>query len=154
MQVPCGMVSAEIYVQHKRKTEVLCDNRSKWMCHLAPALTKFNGEDFDATYKYNNIWKTKQDFGIDWIPATVVEPKTNYPIIPNKGLRPYKMVVPQRQVVTDSIATYYFPETVSGQLRVTLRGVRKGDVLRINGMKYKCRGGNDEHIELIQLIEK
>lgn len=180
-QVPRGMVSAEIYVQHKRKTEVLCDSRSKWMCHLAPALTKFNGEDFDATYPYNSTWKTKQDFGIDWIPAMVVEPATNYPIIPNKALRPYKTVVPKTQVITDSIATYYLPETVSGQLRITLRGVRKGDVLRINGMKYKCRGGNDEqfftrfstitanrieisgegkrmpsstNIELIQLIEK
>ena len=154
-QVPRGMVSAEIYVQHKRKTEVL--------------------------YTYNNTWKTKQDFGIDWIPAMVVEPATNYPIIPNKALRPYKTVVPKTQVITDSIATYYLPETVSGQLRITLRGVRKGDVLRINGMKYKCRGGNDEqfftrfstitanrieisgegkrmpsstNIELIQLIEK
>jgi hypothetical protein len=181
-QVPRGMVSAEIYIQHGRRCEVLCDSRSKWMCHLAPAFTRFNGEDFDATYKYNNTWKTKQDFGIDWIPATVVEPATNYPIIPNKALRPYKTIVPVRQVVTDSIATFFLPETVSGQLRVTLRGVKKGDLLHINGMNYKCRGGNDEqfftrfstitanrieistgagkpmpssmNVELIQLIEK
>ena len=181
-QVPWGMVSAEIYVQHKKRSEVLCDSRSKWMCHLAPAYSNFNGEDFDATYSYNSTWKTKQDFGIDWIPATVVQPVTNYPIIPDKSLRPYRTVVPERQVITENSATFFFPQTVSGQLRVTLRGVKKGDVIRINGMKYRGRGGYDEqfftrfstitanrieispeegkpmptsmNIELIQLIEK
>ena len=96
------MVSAEIYVQHKKRSEVLCDSQSKWMCHLAPAYSNFNGEDFDATYSYNSTWKTKQDFGIDWIPATVVKPVTNYPIIPDKSLRPYKTVVPERQVITET----------------------------------------------------
>lgn len=143
-RVPNGMVSAEIIVRQKGREKVICNNNSKWMCHLAPAYTRFNGEDFDATYAYNANWQTRKDFGIDWIPAKVVTPSSNYPIIANKSLKPYRTVIPVKQEINDTIATFFLPETVSGQLRITLRGTRKGDILGINGMKYKCRGGTDE----------
>lgn len=142
--VPNGMVSVDIIVRYSGREKVICDSKSKWMCHLAPAFTKYNGEDIDATYPYNATWKTKTNFGIDWVPAAVVTSTNNYPVIPNKALKPYKTVVPVKQEINDSIATFYLPETVSGQLRITLRGTRRGEVLGINGMKYKCRGGSDE----------
>lgn len=142
--VPKGMVSVEIVVQNRGRKQVLCSNKSKWLCHLAPAYTRFNGEDFDATYPYNASWKTSKNTGIDWVPAKEVTPSTNYPIIPNIGLKPCRTVSPVKQEVNDSIATFFLPETVTGQLRITLRGTTKGEILGINGMKYKCRGGSDE----------
>jgi hypothetical protein len=40
--------------------------------------------------------------------------------------------------------TYDFGEQVEGWVRVTMRGMKKGEVVEVNGLRYVCRGGSDD----------
>ena len=40
--------------------------------------------------------------------------------------------------------TYDFGQPVEGWVRVTLRGMKQGEVVEVNGLRYVCRGGSDD----------
>lgn len=142
---PDGQVSVDLYSLNGRRKKSLCNNDSKWMVHTPMAYTWNYGEDFDATGPYNDSWRTKVMSGIEWLPAAkgdVMEDFSN--IIADTELRACNTVTATCQEKNDSVYTYVFPKTVTGQLRATIRGTKKGQTVCFDDMKYICKGISDE----------
>lgn len=132
--------------RNNRSYTVVCED-SEWYCHHATAAMTTSGEDFDAE-KYNPEWKqlvitNQQEWmnpGKSWI-----EP-TEWYTVDGAAAMAYTTVNARSNWKTDKSETFYIPRPMQGQLRITLRGTNKGQLLRINGMNYRCNGTTDEQM--------
>lgn len=60
------------------------------------------------------------------------------------GMRPCRTIKPTLTESNDSIAIYEYPQTVRGIARITLRGLKEGEKLYVNGRPYTATGKTDE----------
>lgn len=103
------------------------------------------GEDYDAM-AYQQDWKS---FIYAVTPLWIGAEKSmlSHPIlndIPDIPLRARKIFEPISVYESNDTIRCYFPLGAEGQIRLTIRGARKGQEINVNGMRYRCIGKMDE----------
>lgn len=127
------------------KEQRFCNTERDWLCSIAAGKMTRNGEDYDAM-AYQQDWKS---FIYAVTPLWIGAEKSmlSHPIlndIPDIPLRARKIFEPISVYESDDTTRCYFPLGAEGQIRLTIRGARKGQEIDVNGMRYRCIGKMDE----------
>lgn len=138
-------LSTLLTIKKGEKTETLCSTNSNWLCKVAPVqMTKY-GEDCNSPAITANWKKQVLEISPDWIrPEKSWYEKSKWNTVEDQGEYAYNTISANLNEVTDSMQTYYFPYKATGQLRITLRNAKRGQVIDVNGMRYTCLGETDE----------
>ncbi len=140
-----GQISVAITTVTDGKKEERCSTEKDWLCTIAAGKLTENGESYDAT-AYQKDWK---DFIFGFSPAWIGAEKaipsiTDFCDIPNTSLRACKTFETISIFQGNDTTRCYFPMEAEGQIRLTIRGARKGQKIAINDMQYRCLGIDDE----------
>lgn len=127
------------------KEQRFCNTERDWLCSIAAGKMTRKGEDYDAT-AYQQDWKS---FIYAVTPLWIGAEKSmlSHPIlndIPDIPLRARKIFEPISVYESEDTTRCYFPLGAEGQIRLTIRGARKGQEIDVNGMRYRCIGKMDE----------
>ncbi len=127
------------------KEQRFCDTERDWLCSIAAGKMTRKGEDYDAM-AYQQDWKS---FIYAVTPLWIGAEKSmlSHPIlndIPDIPLRARKIFEPISVYESNDTIRCYFPLGAEGQIRLTIRGARKGQEIDVNGMRYRCIGKMDE----------
>ena len=127
------------------KEQRFCNTERDWLCSIAAGKMTRKGEDYDAM-AYQQDWKS---FIYAVTPLWIGAEKSmlSHPIlndIPDIPLRARKIFEPISVYESDDTTRCYFPLGAEGQIRLTIRGARKGQEIDVNGMRYRCIGKMDE----------
>ena len=127
------------------KEQRFCNTERDWLCSIAAGKMTRKGEDYDAM-AYQQDWKS---FIYAVTPLWIGAEKSmlSHPIlndIPDIPLRARKIFEPISVYESDDTIRCYFPLGAEGQIRLTIRGARKGQEIDVNGMRYRCIGKMDE----------
>lgn len=131
-----------------------------WLCRAANARTTEYGETIDGT-KYVSDWNKGALNLMEWLPVETAGPETNgvngfsadtptdvKPVIPWKGTQGgfrVKRILKRAKVIQQGRTVIYnFGEPVHGWVRVTLRGLKKGEAIEVNGLRYIGTGKTDD----------
>lgn len=127
------------------KKQRFCNTERDWLCSIAAGKMTRKGEDYDAM-AYQQDWKS---FIYAVTPLWIGAEKSmlSHPIlndIPDIPLRARKIFEPISVYESNDTTRCYFPLGAEGQIRLTIRGARKGQEIDVNGMRYRCIGKMDE----------
>lgn len=127
------------------KKQRFCNTERDWLCSIAAGKMTRKGEDYDAM-AYQQDWKS---FIYTVTPLWIGAEKSmlSHPIlndIPDIPLRARKIFEPISVYESNDTTRCYFPLGAEGQIRLTIRGARKGQEIDVNGMRYRCIGKMDE----------
>lgn len=127
------------------KEQRFCNTERDWLCSIAAGKITQKGEDYDAM-AYQQDWKS---FIYAVTPLWIGAEKSmlSHPIlndIPDIPLRARKIFEPISVYESNDTTRCYFPLGAEGQIRLTIRGARKGQEIDVNGMRYRCIGKMDE----------
>lgn len=127
------------------KEQRFCNTERDWLCSIAAGKMTRKGEDYDAM-AYQQDWKS---FIYAVTPLWIGAEKSmlSHPIlndIPDIPLRARKIFEPISVYESNDTIRCYFPLGAEGQIRLTIRGARKGQEIDVNGMRYRCIGKMDE----------
>ena len=127
------------------KEQRFCNTERDWLCSIAAGKMTRKGEDYDAM-AYQQDWKS---FIYAVTPLWIGAEKSmlSHPIlndIPDIPLRARKIFEPISVYESNDTTRCYFPLGAEGQIRLTIRGARKGQEIDVNGMRYRCIGKMDE----------
>ena len=123
-----------------------------WLCHPANAQTMPDGSELIDGTQYEEDWKTfnwmESSFLLsDWQPAAIATHLQPATITFNRHDTGFRM----QRVLKHSIVSqrgntliYDFGQPIEGWVRITMRGMKKGDVIEVNGLRYVCKGGTDD----------
>ena len=129
------------------------DNEKGWMCHAANARTmpdgneEIDGPGYIADWK-DYDWKEDCFMVSDWKraeiakdlkPAVITFCRHEAPAYRTKRILKHATVSQQGRTLV-----YDFGHTLNGWVRVTMRGMKKGEVITVNGLRYICKGGTDD----------
>ena len=140
-----GQISVAITTVTDGKKEVRCNTEKDWLCTIAAGKLTEKGENFDAT-AYQKDWK-EFIFGFSpaWIGAEKAMPSAaDFCDIPNTSLRACKTFETISIFQGNDTTRCYFPMEAEGQIRLTIRGAKKGQKIAVNDMQYRCLGIDDE----------
>jgi hypothetical protein len=121
---------------------------STWLCKESNASIDDNGNEIIDGPNYINYWKSDDCSFLDWQLASCTHNQSQIeyseiaPIHKSEHIShiyDYKLFIDQG----DSIICD-FGESFSGWVRLTLRNMKKGDIIDVNGLKYTCTGLMDE----------
>lgn len=124
-----------------------------WLCRPANARTLPDGTEVIDGPAYLSDWKDydwKEDSFLlsDWKPAekaTDQDPVVITFCRPDDASCRMQHILKRAKVSEQGrTLTYDFGQPVEGWVRVTLRGMKKGEVVEVNGLRYVCRGGSDD----------
>ena len=128
-------------------------NDQGWRCRTANARTLPDGnEEIDGS-RYLSDWKEydwKDDAFLlsEWKPAVVATDLMPAVISFVRHEVPafHAQRILKRAKVSQrgNTLTYDFGQPIEGWVRVTMRGMKKGEVMEVNGLRYTCRGGSDD----------
>lgn len=138
-------ISVSITTVTEGKEQRFCDTEKDWLCSIAAGKMTQKGEDYDAM-AYQQDWKT---FIYAVTPLWIGAEKANLSHhvlndIPDIPLRARKIFEPISLFEGKDTTRCYFPLEAEGQIRLTIRGARKGQEIDVNGMRYRCNGKMDE----------
>ena len=124
-----------------------------WVCRPANARTlpdgneEISGPDYIAEWK-DYDWKEDSNLFSVWqqaLIATELEPALiTFCRHEPAGFRMQRVLKRAKVSQRGRTVTYDFGEQVEGWVRVTMRGMKKGEVVEVNGLRYVCRGGSDD----------
>lgn len=128
-------------------------NDKGWTCHVANARTLPDGsEEIDGS-RYQSNWKEfdikENSFMLsEWKPAVVasdLEPAiVTFSHHECYGYHAVRILKRAKVSQNGRTLTYDFGQQFDGWVRVTMRGMKKGDVIQVNGLRYVCKGGSDD----------
>lgn len=138
-------ISVSITTVTEGKEQRFCNTERDWLCSIAAGKMTRKGEDYDAM-AYQQDWKS---FIYAITPLWIGAEKSmlSHPIlndIPDIPLRARKIFEPISVYESNDTTRCYFPLGAEGQIRLTIRGARKGQEIDVNGMRYRCIGKMDE----------
>lgn len=118
-----------------------------WLTRPATTSLTLDGGEKDDGYAYGAKWNS-DDFDVaTWQSATAVEGPSlpySYYFAGYPAVKVSKIQTPRYfDVVGDSVY-YQFDKAFKGQVRVTLRGAKRGQKIQFNGLTYTCNGELDE----------
>jgi len=123
-----------------------------WLCHPANAQTLPDGSEHIDGSAYTDDWKNydwkESSFMLsDWRPAEIATQLSPATITFNSHETGYRMlrVLKRAKVSQEGRQLIYdFGQPVEGWVRITMRGMKKGEVIEVNGLRYICKGGSDD----------
>ena len=123
-----------------------------WLCHPANAQTLPDGSEHIDGSAYTDDWKNydwkESSFMLsDWRPAEIATQLSPATITFNSHETGYRMlrVLKRAKVSQEGRQLIYdFGQPVEGWVRITMRGMKKGEVVEVNGLRYTCKGGSDD----------
>ena len=123
-----------------------------WLCHPANAQTLPDGSEYIDGSAYTDDWKTfdwkESSFMLsDWRPAEIASnlpPATITFSRHDTGYRMHRVLKRAKVSQEGRTLIYDFGQPIDGWVRITMRGMKKGDVIEVNGMRYVCKGGTDD----------
>lgn len=128
-----------------------CD--TEWRCRGANARTLPDGnEEIDAT-RYvkdwkNYDWQDEQFMFSKWQRASVatnLQPAfVTFSHHDAAGFQMQRILKRAKVSQAGQTVIYDFGQPVEGWVRVTMRGMKKGEVMEVNGLRYICKGGSDD----------
>lgn len=125
-----------------------------WLCRAANARVTDYGETVDGT-KYVSDWNRGPLNLMEWLPAEITDDgqgggfrASTKPVIQWKGTQGdfrIKRILKRAKVTQQGRTVIYnFGEPVHGWARVTLRGLKKGEAVEVNGLRYIGTGKTDD----------
>lgn len=142
---PLYQLSPELNLWKGNKKETLCTTENNWLCRISNVVTTLYGEDCDATAFTDEWKKISIDVTPEWVrPEKAWREPVKWDTIEGIGEYACNTITAVPNEITDSTQAFYFPTGMTGQIRITLRGTKKGQILDVNGMKYVCLGVSDE----------
>lgn len=137
-------------------------NVDGWLCRPAGARFASGGELYDS--RLDSLSSACGDMAlVQWVPAAQSAAVTAPPadigmsaesvfgysvhgcnVLADDAVRVAGIVGPQRREVRGDTVVCDFAPGLCGFMRVTLRGCRRGERIRIGGFTYVCSGYNDE----------
>lgn len=123
-----------------------------WMCHPANTITDDHWNEIINQNQYLPDWKFN-DFSLsDWSYAVRCngEQKTPNPIIVSddrwmtRSFQVHKIHRPLHVEMKSDTLIYDFGQQYEGMIRLTIRGMHKGDTIRTDHLTYICTGIDDE----------
>ena len=128
-----------------------CDE--EWRCRGANAHTLPDGnEEIDGSH-YVSSWKNydwQEDMFLfsDWQPAALATGEQPVVVTFSRhaatGQRMQRILKRAKVSQSGRTLVYDFGQPVNGWVRVTMRGMKKGEVVEVNGLRYICKGGSDD----------
>lgn len=119
-----------------------------WLCRPANAQTTADGGETVDDNEYRTDWNMAGASATGWWFAeeqTGLRPSPLAVVPPIHKARRLSSIT--RYKFLDDYGkdlTFHFGRRFNGWVRVTLRGMHRGDTLRVNGMTYVCSGRTDE----------
>ncbi len=121
---------------------------SSWFCRAANVRTTAGGSEAADGRSYIDDWKAPSASILGWQPATQKETGGSDRAIDIAPIHPAKRIahIYSCRYFDDSGTSiaYRFERPFEGWVRLTLRGMRPGDAVSINGQEYICTGIPDE----------
>ena len=154
---PVNYTKRQLYIvmsgQWEDGSPFFMDNEKGWLCHTANARTLPDGnEEIDGPgYMANwNDYDWKEDSFLlsewqraevakDLKPAVITFCRHEKPAYRTQRILKRSTFSQQGRTLT-----YDFGQSFNGWVRVTMRGMKKGDVITVNGLRYICKGGTDD----------
>lgn len=121
-----------------------------WYCKKGEGYVARGTEEFMDGRIRDMHWKDLETYGPAWKQAIASSDQTPYPVKANLHYRTFDRIAeflsPVESVKNeagDSI-TYDFGRSFNGQIRLTIRNAKRGEVINIGSFKYVCNGSTDE----------
>lgn len=141
-------LALSIYGGCRDSDRVAIETDGQWFCRPANArVTPDGGETIDDG-GYITDWNTAGASVTGWLPACEPQGLRPSPIVlvpPIHKARRIRQI--SRYTFLDDLGSsivYRFGARFDGWVRLTLRGMHRGDTLSVNGLTYICSGRTDE----------
>ena len=119
-----------------------------WMCRTANARTLPCGDEIINDNDYVDSWNLSGCGITGWLPAEVYTGKEPVPLAETPPVHPAERIsrIYRYRFLDDygRDIIYHFGHSFKGWVRVTLRGMSRGDTVSVNGLRYVCSGRADE----------
>jgi len=154
---PVGYTRRQLYITLQGEWEsgqpFFFPDDTGWTCRPANAYTLPDGREvidgsnyqsdwYDYDWKESSFlmsdWKSAQ-IATDLQPAVIVFCHNQAP-----GFRMLRILKHATVSQRGGTLIYDFGQPVEGWVRVTMRGMKKGEVVEVNGLRYVCKGGSDD----------
>jgi len=128
-------------------------NDKGWICRPANANTLSDGREEIDGQRYMSDWKEydwkdETNMFSEWKPAqaaTNLEPAViTFCRHDAPGYRMLRILKQAKVSQQGRALIYDFGQPVEGWVRITMRGMKKGEVIEVNGLRYICKGGSDD----------
>lgn len=138
--------------------EYACVTDSMWLCRASGCRTFPDGREQIDSRKLDPSWTVDMVFTPEWLPAHEEKPALPVPMSDTRRLwrtalrvesiQQYNFFSPIEAADVDHIGhkagRYTFRKGFDGWVRLTLRGMERGDTVTVNGLTYICSGDTDE----------
>lgn len=140
-------VAIALHARYANNEYTCLQSDENWLTRPATVSFTTDGSEIDESYNNGVIWNS-EDFDVaTWQSATAVEGPSlpySYYFAGYPAVKVSKIQTPRYfDVVGDSVY-YQFDKAFKGQVRVTLRGAKRGQKIQFNGLTYTCSGELDE----------
>lgn len=117
-----------------------------WVCRHANATTPANGDETVCANDYVSDWNTNDGGIVGWRAAQESPQRRITAETPpwHDAFRVARIQSPERVYPSGKTITYTFGSPIHGWVRLTLRGMERGDTIRMDGFTYVCSGDDDE----------
>ena len=134
-----------------------CVTDSTWLCRASGCRTFPDGGELIDARTCAPLWTIDPDFAPGWLPAHEEHPDEPVPMAERwmwrtalrvESIRQYNFFSPVESGGTGhtgrNSGRYSLQKGFDGWVRLTLRGMERGDTVTVNGLVYICSGDTDE----------
>lgn len=134
-----------------------CVTDSTWLCRASGCRTFHDGGELIDARTCAPLWTIDPDFAPGWLPAHEEHPDKPVPMAERwmwrtalrvESIRQYNFFSPVESGGTGhtgrNSGRYSLQKGFDGWVRLTLRGMERGDTVTVNGLVYICSGDTDE----------
>ncbi len=134
-----------------------CVTDSTWLCRASGCRTFPDGSELIDARTCAPLWTIDPDFAPGWLPAHEEHPDKPVPMAERwmwrtalrvESIRQYNFFSPVESGGTGhtgrNSGRYSLQKGFDGWVRLTLRGMERGDTVTVNGLVYICSGDTDE----------
>lgn len=119
-----------------------------WLCRKANArMTANGGEEIDAT-RYVPAWNQERMQLLEWQAAErwkdTTWPMVSFVPMSKTAFHAHQVLRRPKRSYYGNRVIYDYGQQVNGWVRVTLRRMKRGDVVYVNGLRYVCSGQREE----------
>src|SRR5574344_21470 len=141
-------LSVQIYGTSTNDEQFSIHTDTTWLYHEANTINEPNGDEIIDANAYNNGWKSNDCCILDWRYTTNSEndvPFNREYLFWKYQAFSIEKIVTQLNVIEKNDTIWYdFGRNTTVWVRLTFRGMRRGSVITVNGLKYICQGVDDE----------
>ena len=142
-------LSLTLFASTDARATFACSTDSTWLCRTAGCRTLPNGDETIDANRHDPSWAIDPTFTPEWLAASEACSTSSVPLTDRwlwhmarrvESIQQYKFF----ETVGSNSVCYLFPNSFDGWVRLTMRGMERGDTLTVNGLTYICSGETDE----------